>query len=61
MGISGFYLGEVVEEAKYVVGGETTLRRVPEHDVSEAGSNVVEKVFNLQGKRAQLTSDLTLA
>ena len=62
-GDSGLYLGEVVEEAKYVVGGETTLRRVPEHDVSEAGSNVVEKIFNLRGKRAHLTfdSDLTLA
>ena len=52
MGIPGFYLGEVVEEAKYVVGGETALRRVPEHDVSEAGTNVVEKIFNLRGKRA---------
>ena len=53
------YLGEIVEEAEYVVGGESSLCRVPEHDVSEAGSNVVEKIFNLRNRRTRLTHHLT--
>ena len=47
------YLGEKVEEAEDVVGGESSLRRVPEHDVREAGSNVVKKIPHLRVRRQE--------